>query len=808
MPKKRAKFLETRRFGFVIAAAVAAVFLAVTYGTGLLQTLELKTLDTHFLLKMRNQSKTLQEGSVYAEKSLKVSDDILIVGIDFNSLTKYGKWPFPRWRHADLVNAFSRIKDQSKRENALFLDVFFIDPDPAPDADTALLKGIKDSDRVYLETALSRLENNSANAEEMNGRELELYRRLGTLTRVSGPWREMLDFLSSEPPLPGFIEATKGYGHANFQPDRDQVYRRQPLVAKASVLTETLKLDDLAPGFAVDEAAFQRLAWADKDGVYHTVRTPLDERGLSALRRQMERSAPKKVEDLNGDGQPDAEYFLVRKFQDYFIPSITLSLALNYFGKGLSDADVRLGERIRIESPTRYDPDSGGRVPYEIQETADEYDKDGNLVKEGRRRAVPFIDIPIDEHGQMLVNFMGEPSSDSPEGVQTFPVRSYSGYADKAPGEDPETWRRTMAAGNKIVMVGAFAKGVASDEKPTPYGLMYGIELHANALNTILMDNFIRPVPRWADVAVLVLLVLVVAFMSSRLSTVLSFFGTLFIVAAYFFGVSMIFEDKALLFNFSSPAMSMVFTFVAIVVYRAMTEERDKRQIRETFGKYVSPKVVDQLVDNPPELGGVDKQLTVLFSDIRGFTTLSESMSPQELVNHLNVYLTAMTDTILDYGGTLDKYVGDEVMCFWGAPIPQEDHAVLACKCALRQMQRLKELNEGWPEAIRINIGIGLNSGIMTVGNMGSPIRMNYTLMGDNVNLGARLEGTNKEYGTNVIISEYTYGLVKDHFVVRELDNIRVKGKNKPVLIYELVDCVESLDPPPLVVKKGHGRKQ
>ncbi|MBL8966094.1 MAG: adenylate/guanylate cyclase domain-containing protein, partial [Spirochaetaceae bacterium] len=158
------------------------------------------------------------------------------------------------------------------------------------------------------------------------------------------------------------------------------------------------------------------------------------------------------------------------------------------------------------------------------------------------------------------------------------------------------------------------------------------------------------------------------------------------------------------------------------------------------------------------------------------------------------------------YGGTLDKYVGDEVMCFWGAPLPQEDHAVLACKCALRQMQKLRELNEGWPEAIRINIGIGLNSGIMTVGNMGSPIRMNYTLMGDNVNLGARLEGTNKEYGTNIIISEFTYGLVKDHFVVRELDNIRVKGKNKPVLIYELVDCVGPLDPPILAAGKGHGK--
>jgi adenylate cyclase len=150
----------------------------------------------------------------------------------------------------------------------------------------------------------------------------------------------------------------------------------------------------------------------------------------------------------------------------------------------------------------------------------------------------------------------------------------------------------------------------------------------------------------------------------------------------------------------------------------------------------------------------------------------------------------------MEYRGTLDKYVGDEVMCYWGAPVEQADHAELACKCALAQMKRLGELNAQWPANRQINIGIGLNSGIMTWANMGSTKRKNITLMGDNVNLGARLEGTNKEYGTRVIISENTYSLVKDKFIVRELDNIRVKGKNKPVLMFELVDCLEELVPP------------
>ncbi|HQG39827.1 MAG TPA: adenylate/guanylate cyclase domain-containing protein, partial [Spirochaetales bacterium] len=256
------------------------------------------------------------------------------------------------------------------------------------------------------------------------------------------------------------------------------------------------------------------------------------------------------------------------------------------------------------------------------------------------------------------------------------------------------------------------------------------------------------------------------------------------------------FEKSGLLLPYPTIAFPVFITFLSIVVYRAFTDEKDKKAIRETFGKYLSPKVVDQLVQNPPELGGVDKELTVFFSDIRGFTTLSENMTPQELVNHLNIYLTAMTDIILEYGGTIDKYMGDAIMAFWGAPLPQPNHAELACKCALKQLQVLSELNAQWPESKRINIGIGLNSDIMTVGNMGSKLRMNYTLMGDPVNSGSRLESTNKEYGTKIIISEFTYAHIKDKFIVRELDNIRVKGKNKPVLIYELVDCLEDITPP------------
>jgi adenylate cyclase len=793
MAKKRAKFLETRTFGFVIAAIVAGIIILLTYVSGLLQPLQLKTLDTHFNLKIASRGKTIQEGSVYSENNPKISNDLLIVGVDASTLSKLGLWPFPRSYHADLVNAFSRIKDQTKRESSVFLDILFVSETDQPDEDTALATALKDSGRVFLETSLLIPPNDSDEGKSMALRERRLAERFGTIRNVSGEWKEMLTFQSVEAPRMQFQASAAGYGHATFMEDRDKIFRRQPVVAKLAELVETIPLDDLKPGYSVDEKAFERLAWMDKDGTYHNVKTPLTESSIASLKKTMEASAPRKVEEAGGEG-----FFIVRRFRDTFIPSITLALALNYFGKTMDDVEAVIGKRVRIASPTRFDIELGRRVPYEIVLSPDVLDEAGKVTKAGKRKVLPYIDIPIDANGMMLINFMGPPSSDSANGIQTYPVRPYAGYAEKAPGEDPATWRPSMAAGNKILMVGAFANGMSADDKQTPLGIMYGIEVHTNALNTILMDNFIIEAPALANIAVLLALVLLVAFMCSRLSTFLSFFITLLLLGGTFLGTTMLFDTKAVLVDFAPSAIAMIFTFIAIVVYRAMTEERDKKAIRETFGKYLSPKVVDQLVENPPELGGVDKELTVLFSDIRSFTTLSESMSPQELVNHLNTYLTAMTDVILEYGGYLDKYVGDEVMCFWGAPLPQEDHAVLACKCALRQMERLRELNAAWPEAIRINIGIGLNSGIMTVGNMGSPVRMNYTLMGDNCNLGARLEGTNKEYGTNIIISEYTYGRVKDKFICREMDNIRVKGKNKPVGIYELVDCLEDMSPPKL----------
>jgi adenylate cyclase len=794
MAQKRAKFLETRNFGFVIAALVVGLFLLLQWGTAIPDRLELKMLDVHFNMKNIFQSESVQEGVTFVQRNPNISEDILLVGIDPTTLSQFGRWPFPRYRHADLINSFARISDQTKRERALFLDLFFIEPSDAVD-DALLYDAMNASERVFLETILEYSPPNPSNYDEYFQRHDRLFQAAGRLTNVRGDWQGLPSFFGLQPPMQPFSAAAGGYGHANLWDDFDSVYRRQPMVARLSQQLARFQFEELHPGMSVDEDRYERLVWFDRQGRDHSIPMPLTEESLADLRNTLESESPTVSIDTTGDGEADSRTYMITHFREHFIPSITLALALDYFNKDLEDAEIRIGEYIRIPEPEYYDTSVGRWVDYRIPVKPAVYDAEGVEVEAAEYRDADEIVIPIDEHGTMVINYMGRRSSPARDGYQTYPVRPYYGYAARVPGTNPVEWPQTRAVENKIVMVGAFSQGMADDEKLTPYGLMYGVEVHANALNTIIMDKFIRYAPSWIDLAILVVAALIVAFMSSRLSTIWAMIMTVVIVIVHFFATTILFDNQALLVNFSTPAIAMLVTFVSIVVYRVVTEEKDKRRIRDMFGKYVSPAVVSEILESPPELGGVDKDLTVFFSDIRGFTTLSESMTPQELVNHLNIYLTAMTDIILEYRGTLDKYVGDEIMCFWGAPLPQEDHAILACKSAIRQMQKLNELNEGWPPEKRINIGIGLNSGIMTVGNMGSLGRMNYTLMGDNVNLGARLEGTNKEYGTNIIMSEFTYGLVKDRVIARELDNIRVKGKNKPVQIYELVDIPEGLDP-------------
>jgi adenylate cyclase len=236
--------------------------------------------------------------------------------------------------------------------------------------------------------------------------------------------------------------------------------------------------------------------------------------------------------------------------------------------------------------------------------------------------------------------------------------------------------------------------------------------------------------------------------------------------------------------------VSLMFTLVTL--YKYMTEEQEKKKVKGAFQHYLSPEVIDQVLDNPDQLrlGGQRKELTVFFSDVRGFTTISETLTPEKLSELMNEYFTPMTGIVLRSKGVLDKYIGDAIMAFWGAPLEMENHADVAAGAAIEMLYALDKLRldfkkKGLPD---IDIGIGLNSGPMSVGNMGSGERFTYTVMGDSVNLGARLEGLTKEYGIKLMISEFTQKLLPPgKYFTRDLDDIRVKGKNEPVKVFHLM---------------------
>ena len=353
-------------------------------------------------------------------------------------------------------------------------------------------------------------------------------------------------------------------------------------------------------------------------------------------------------------------------------------------------------------------------------------------------------------------------------------------------GKFPESWIR-----DKIVLVGSMAVATY-DHYPTPYSNMFpGVEYHATIIDNLIHGDYIRQCPE----IVVVILVLLFAFGLGRLFLNLKLWActALFLVSlvSYFFLSQYIFTEYYYNINFFQPGFSMILSFLGIMSYRFVTESREKAWIKKTFSTYMSPDVIAELTTNPDKLklGGERKNLSVLFSDIVGFTTMSEKLVPEEVSELLNEYLSTMTEVIFEYSGTLDKFIGDAIMAFWGAPVPQEDHPKRAVLCAVEMVDRLLVLREDWRKRGKplIDIGIGIHTDDIAVGNFGSQQRMDYTVIGDGVNLASRIEGLTRQYKTRIIISQSTYEKVSEYVEVNPLGDVKVKGKEKPVTIYEVL---------------------
>jgi adenylate cyclase len=390
-----------------------------------------------------------------------------------------------------------------------------------------------------------------------------------------------------------------------------------------------------------------------------------------------------------------------------------------------------------------------------------------------------------------LINFRGP--AFLPD-LKTRPYPHYAAFdllyseeqllANQKPNIDPSVFR------DKIVFVGVTAAGL-HDVFETPFagGLMPGIQIHASVADDFLSRRFMYPESRTVRIALVVALALLIGLIAAILPAWWATATFAAVIAVFVFVATRLFADGTWI-NVTQPAFAASMSLLGGVGYQYFFEGREKRKMKRLFGQYVSKDVYEQLVANPElaRLGGQRRQMTVLFSDIRGFTTVSESGQPEEIVAILNEYFTRMVEIVFAHKGTLDKFVGDMVMALFGAPLDDARHAQHAVDAALEMIRELNRLNEKWAAEGRpaLDIGIGISTGPMIAGNIGSEAIMSYTVIGDAVNLGARLESLNKQYGTRIIISEATRDALPDRYVFRPLGDVVVKGKTKPVAIYEV----------------------
>ncbi|MCS7299744.1 MAG: adenylate/guanylate cyclase domain-containing protein [Spirochaetia bacterium] len=687
--------------------AIASVIVSYFLSTGPLIAIKDTAFNFFFFLK-GVETETVSEGIQKREfEGMNfVSDDIIIVGIDDKTLSKLGKFPFPRQYYYEYVIKPLLSITNNKYPNIVFFDIVFSE------------YSSKEEDKVFFE-AISKSK--------------------GTL-KLAFDYMFIFDELSGEGlPLKGEVNLPRVNSLNKYTIPKENIKGNKKSFVDIPSRGNLPVVEVIDNSYTIGYANLFK--YNEYTETYNTVP-------------------------------------MVLKYNDEYYPSILLVLLCSYYETSLSNVIVYGGEKIVIKNAKVKYPDG----TYEIKD----------------------VFIPVDSNNYFFINYVTRSDKTSRNGlIKTISLVDIP---------------RIRGLGNfvngKILMIGMLAYGYGDIWKSPIADNMYGIEHLANAMNNIIMANiqgypgYVKIVPEtgwlimFVSLVLSALVVIILVFSKRIISTVLLATGVIvgfWILSYYLFaqGKMLIFTSPisiyAYLTDVFTPTLSFILAFIGGQVFVISRERAQRMQIKGMLDSYVSPEVVNILLKNPEKLtlGGEDREVTIFFSDIRGFTALSEGLTPQELVSLINLYLSRMTDIIMDNRGTVDKYIGDAIMAFWGAPLDDPEHAYRACKSSLEMLKALEEINKNLPGDKKIDIGIGINTGIATIGNMGSTKKKNYTAMGDSVNLASRLEGVNKVFHTKIIISEYTFERVKDRILARELDLIRVKGKKLPVRIYEVIDFVD-----------------
>ena len=659
---KRLRILQRwfkRKFGYArllcIALLIGLAALRIA-DSAPIEELRIRTFDTYQVIDPR----------------VKTARPVVIIDIDEKSLAKYGQWPWPRTRVADLITNLTKLGAV-----VIAFDIVFAEPDRLnPDVAADTIRNLDDETRTKLRALPS---NDQLFAEAMQNSRVvlgesglpyvvaELDKALpltGLAMLGEDPQRFMLNFPGLLRNTPVLEAAAGGRGLFTIRTERDGIVRRVPVIMQAQGLT---------------------------------------------------------------------------------MPSLTFEMLRLATGT----------DTIFIKS------DAAGI----------------------KSVAVKGFEIPTDRNGQLWVHFAHHDPS------------IYFSAADVLDGNIAPG-----IVGQKLVLIGTSAAGLL-DVKTTPVTpVMPGVEIHAQVLEAALTKKLLSqpsygPILEFGAALLLGIAVIWLAplFGPVTLVAVGAFIAALLVGTSWYF-----YTQHKLLIDFTYPLLSTTAIYLTLIFSSFVREQAQRRQIRSAFGQYLSPALIEQLAQSPEKLvlGGEEREMTIMFSDVRGFTTISKSFKndPQGLTGLMNRFLTPLTNAIIARKGTIDKYMGDAIVAFWNAPLDDKEHQLNGCEAAVDMLDRIDVLNkqreleaqEGGPAFFPLNVGIGLNTGVCVVGNMGSDLRFDYSVLGDSVNLASRLEGQSKEYGFPIIVGSKTALAVKDKFAILELDFIMVKGKKEPEVIYAI----------------------
>ncbi len=785
-------FIEGNRLSGVIIAAAAFALVALLSLTQIYEIFELKLYDLRFL----------------AKPSIQEWDRLTFVDIDENSITNIGQFPWPRYYYGIGAQAMKDLEVSSST-----FDIMFPDHSPShlntenyvrlvrkaeerkkitsSDLDTVIL----DNDKRFAQgiaqqgkTVLSYTFNTEPLSENMKERlAMPEYRKAiagfnAKATKLlSAEEASRLDALrdsatlSISYPIPELMESALSFGFVNRYTDVDgtvrkvrmvQVYRNRlyfnlALVMLIDACGVPMKNVEVLPG----DRIVLKNALNPMTHKFGDISIPIDDEGMMYVNW-----AGKSVREESFHLVP---FYALLDYADY-APAVH-----DYFDRiesqeqrfVLSDIYGKIAEHKRL---------------YARAGSADERMKHWKAIKDlrGEMKKVK------ESYAAILKNEIGrlekEPGAGNDRGLK----EELDLMKDDLKAIELVI-RLEYELADDIAISGLTATGT-HDIGTIPLSKEYArVGVYHNTVNTIVNGAFIHRVNRVLNYLLMLLIALGMGIsiqrMSARLSvaTIWISFAALNTVVVLLFAFFNVWADQLGL------NLSLIIPSLSIAGVKFLREESQKRYIKNAFAHYLAPDVIEKIIENPEtlELGGKSSEITIFFSDIAGFSTLSEKLTPTQLVDRLNEYLSEMTDIILSHGGTVDKYIGDAIMAFFGAPQPFEDHALRCCLAAIDQKKRLREMQEKWREigVDEINMRMGINTGEAVVGNMGSRARLNYTAMGDSINLASRLEGANKFFKTNAMISGSTYETVREKIEARRLDTVRVIGKKEAIPVYELL---------------------